>query len=91
MHGRRSSHLLTEEIIPPSDDVLQGVASAGDKILAMYLKDASSRLRVFSEAGEFVQEIELPALGTLYGMDGEPDRNEFFSALFPLRCRRQFS
>jgi len=66
------------EIVPPADEILQSIQVAGDKVMASYLDDAASRLRVFGLDGRPEGEIELPGPGTIYGMDGRRESAEFY-------------
>jgi len=66
------------EAIPAGDEVLQGVRAIGGKLVASYLKDASSRLRVFSFEGRPDHEIGLPMIGSVFQITGEPDDDEMF-------------
>src|SRR5208283_5100755 len=43
-----------------------------------YLKDASSRVRVFSRAGKLEREIKLPGLGTVTDLQGRRQARELF-------------
>jgi len=65
-----------EELIPEGESVLEGSQVIGNKIVAQYMQNASSRLKIFSVHGGFLKEIELPALGTAYGLNGEWDGSE---------------
>lgn len=65
------------EVIPESDAVLSGVAITGDKLVAVYDRDASSRLFVFDINGNMENEIELPGIGTV-GFSSEFDFPELF-------------
>jgi prolyl oligopeptidase len=64
------------EIIPETDDVLEGVAAVGDVLVAEYMHRASSRLRLFDRLGKPLAEVPLPALGTLAGVGAEWDGHE---------------
>jgi prolyl oligopeptidase len=66
------------EVLPEADDVLEGVALVGDRILALRLRDASSRLLLHDLDGRFQCEITLPELGTVAGLTGEWDGDEAF-------------
>jgi prolyl oligopeptidase len=81
------------EIIPAGEDVLQSVGAVGGRLVAHYLRAASSRLRIFSLAGTLEDEIELPALGSIYAITGEWDRSEmyygFISFTVPPRVYRR--
>lgn len=65
------------EVIPESDAVLAGVNITGDKLVAVYDRDASSRLFVFDIDGNKENEIELPGIGTV-GVSSEYDFPELF-------------
>ncbi|MBA7540227.1 Prolyl endopeptidase [subsurface metagenome] len=60
------------------DMVLQNVTIGGDKLIASYLKDAHSRIEIFNINGEFLYELELPALGSLRGFSAKKDENTAF-------------
>lgn len=66
------------EIIPEGEDALQSATIVGRRILAEYLNDASSRLRLFDLEGHRLAEVPLPAIGTVYGIDGVWDGQEAF-------------
>jgi prolyl oligopeptidase len=63
-------------LIPEDQSILQGVSIAGDWIVAQYMQNACSRLKVFSLSGQYLKDIELPTLGTVYGLNGEWDGSE---------------
>jgi prolyl oligopeptidase len=67
-------------LIPESKDVLESASVVGDYVFGSYLKDASSRVRVFDRSGHPVNEVELPGLGTVEGPRGRrSDRETFYS------------
>jgi prolyl oligopeptidase len=68
-------------IIPESDDVLQGAMLADNVIVTKYMKDASSRLKVFSKQGEFLYDIPLPSLGTVEELNGDVHDSLIFYSL----------
>jgi prolyl oligopeptidase len=67
-----------KEIIPQSDAVLQGAAVFGGKLLVQYEQNASSQLKVFDLDGKKLNDLALPAIGTVYGSGGRWDRDEVF-------------
>jgi len=68
------------ELIPQSDDVLSGVNLVGDKIVAEYLQDARSAVRIFDLLGNFPDDLELPGIGSVGGFGGKVgDPETFFS------------
>jgi prolyl oligopeptidase len=76
-----------KELVPESKDLLEGAELAGGKLVVKYLVDAKNQLLVFDLDGRKESEIALPALGTVGGMTGDPDRPELFymftSFLYP--------
>lgn len=66
------------EVIPEGKDVLDGMALIGDTLVAEFMQQASSRLRLFEPTGKPGQDIKLPTLGTLAGLGGEWDGSELF-------------
>ena len=69
-----------EVIIPEAAETLEGVNRVGDKLFAIYLKDARSQVKVFELDGTLVREVELPGLGTVGGFNGDRDSTETFYA-----------
>jgi len=75
-----------KEIIPQRDAVLKTATVFGGQLFTQYEKDASSRLMLFDLNGKPIQEIPLPAIGTIgavagatsVGLGGRWDRNEAF-------------
>ncbi|MEA2725274.1 MAG: prolyl oligopeptidase [Gemmatimonadales bacterium] len=67
------------EIVPPrADAVLESVAVAGGRLALGYLERASSRLRLTDLDGGLIQDVALPALGSLFGFGAEWDGRELF-------------
>lgn len=67
-----------KDIIPEKENVLQSTSLVGEFILAQYLKDASSKAYFYKLDGSFVRELELPAIGTLAGFNGEKNKKTAF-------------
>lgn len=66
------------EVVPESEQALRSVSIVGRHIVAQYLEDARSRVRVFNLAGQPVREVELPGVGTASGFVGHMDDPETF-------------
>jgi prolyl oligopeptidase len=66
------------ELIPETEETLQAVTAIGRRFVALYLKDASSRARIFEQDGRLVRELELPGLGSVAGFTGSPQSPETF-------------
>jgi prolyl oligopeptidase len=67
-----------KEIIPQTDAVLAGVAVYGGKLFAQYEQNATSQLKIFDLDGKKLNDISLPALGTVFGSGGRWNRDEIF-------------
>jgi len=67
-----------KEIIPQSDDVLQGASVTGGKLLAQYEHNATSELKLFGLDGKKLADIPLPAIGSVFSASGRYDRDEIF-------------
>jgi len=66
------------EIIPARKSILQSFVVVNNHIVARYLTNAYSSLEVFTLDGAPVRSIELPSLGTVSGVHGEPDGADMF-------------
>jgi prolyl oligopeptidase len=66
------------ELIPQSDAVLQGTAVFGGKLFAQYEQNATSQLKIFDLDGKKLNDLPLPAVGTIFGTGGRWNRNEIF-------------
>ncbi len=68
-----------KDLIPEKTDmVLQGVTIGGDKLIVTYLKDAHSLVEIYNINGEFLYELELPALGSLRGFSAKKGETTAF-------------
>lgn len=65
-------------IIPEQKEVLQGVGTAGGKLFASYLKDASTRIVQYSVDGKLEKNITLPGIGTAGGFGGKKEDKTLF-------------
>jgi prolyl oligopeptidase len=66
------------EIIAEADDVLDGVNLVGGRIVAEYMQDAWSVVRIFDLSGNEVGNVDLPGIGTASGFSGKVDDPETF-------------
>ena len=67
------------EIVPPrAEAVLEGVRVVGEELALSYLERACSRLRLADLDGGLRREVELPTLGSLFGLGAEWDGHELF-------------
>ncbi len=74
------SHPVSVDCIPESEKLLEQVSVSCGRIFAIYLRDASSEVRVFDEEGRYLHTISLPAIGTVTGFRGNAeDATTFYS------------
>ena len=66
------------ELIPQDTSVLEQAQVVGDWLVTKYLHNACSQVRIFDLSGEFMEDVELPALGSVSGLNGEWDGSEIF-------------
>ncbi|MER3413651.1 MAG: S9 family peptidase [Armatimonadota bacterium] len=67
-------------VIPERDETLDSVTMVGGKLIAHYLKDARSFVRVFALDGMYESAIAMPGLGSASGFGGKLDDTETFFA-----------
>ncbi len=67
-----------QEILPQTKDKLEAVAVIGRHLVAEYMHDATSQLKIFGPSGGRRDEIKMPTLGTITGLSGEWDGDELF-------------
>ncbi|HKX29038.1 MAG TPA: prolyl oligopeptidase family serine peptidase [Blastocatellia bacterium] len=77
---RRPERANWRELTPQADETLDRVSLVGRHLIASYLKDARSQIKLFDLQGEFVRELELPGLGTVTGLEGKREDAETFYA-----------
>ncbi|WP_419802166.1 prolyl oligopeptidase family serine peptidase [Mucilaginibacter sp.] len=75
-----------QDLIPETENVLD-VATGGGKIFAEYLKDATSMILQYDNAGKLEHQILLPAVGTAGGFGTKKEEREtyytFTSYVYP--------
>jgi len=67
-----------KEIIPETDNALEGVGIVGNMFVCNYLKDAKTQVRLHAMEGSFVREVEFPGIGTASGFGGRRKDTETF-------------
>jgi len=66
------------EVIPESDDVLSTASLVGGKIIASFMHDASTVVKLFEPDGTPAGVVDLPGIGTAAGFSGKFDDPETF-------------
>jgi prolyl oligopeptidase len=65
-------------ILPERTEPLRFANTAGGKLFAVYLKDVTTRVYVYSLDGKLENEVSLPGLGSAGGFGGERDDKFIF-------------
>ncbi len=68
------------EIIPETEDTLQGISLLNHQFVVFYLKDAHTQIKILNLDGSFVREVELPGIGSAGGFGGKRHDTETFYA-----------
>ena len=66
------------EVIPESADVLDQVGLVGGRLVAGYMRDARSVVKIFDLEGKETGSVPLPGIGTAEGFGGSADSPETF-------------
>lgn len=80
------------EVVPQAGDVVHFVSAIDRRLVVAYLHDVSHVVKVHDLDGRFLQDLELPTLGSLAKISGRFDHPEMFfgftSFTFPTRIYR---
>jgi prolyl oligopeptidase len=69
-----------QTILPEENGVLKSATLAGGKLIAEYMKDASSHIYMYNLNGKKIEEIKLPCIGTVNEFSGKKnDKIAFYS------------
>ena len=78
MDLKNTIHGKLQTVIPERGDLLQAVRPCGGKLFAQYLKNVSTQIEQYSQAGKMERKVELPGLGSAGGFGGEPEDKTCF-------------
>ncbi|HEX5736080.1 MAG TPA: prolyl oligopeptidase family serine peptidase [Blastocatellia bacterium] len=67
-----------KDVIPQAAETLQGVSVVNNSMIASYLKDAHTKVKIYGLDGKFVRDVDLPGIGTAVGFGGEREDKETF-------------
>ncbi len=59
------------EVVPEAENAIDNVTLAGGKIWVAYVENAASKVKVFQPDGKLAFEPNLPALGTVFDVQGK--------------------
>jgi prolyl oligopeptidase len=75
-----SASRITREIVAEDAATLESVSLVGDRLIASYLVDARSEVRLFTREGKPAGMVKLPGIGSAGGFEGEAGEPETFFA-----------
>jgi prolyl oligopeptidase len=75
---RRAQRAHWKEILPQSEQILESATVLRGQIAALYLENATSRVRLFSVDGKPQRELALPGLGSVASLGNERHGDELF-------------
>jgi prolyl oligopeptidase len=77
---RKPAAAQWQVIVPETADALQGVSLVNHQLVAQYLVDARSAVKVYDLRGNLVREVNLPGLGSVAGFGGrQRDADTFYA------------
>ncbi len=75
---RRPARADWKEIVPQAEETLRGVSFVGNLLVATYLEDAKTQVKMYKPDGAFVREVEFPGIGSAFGFGGKRTDTETF-------------
>jgi len=75
-----------QEIIPQAPETLEGLSLINNQLVANYLQDAHTVIKIFDRSGKLVREVDLPGLGSAGGFGGKRDDRETFYTFTSFTC-----
>jgi prolyl oligopeptidase len=79
-------------VVPEGSSVIESSLMAGGQVVAQYLVDAKSEVKIFAADGAPKGDLQLPGIGSVVGLSGRNDTPELFygftSFLYPATIYR---
>ncbi|HOE05170.1 MAG TPA: prolyl oligopeptidase family serine peptidase [Bacteroidales bacterium] len=67
-----------KDLIAEAEGVLQSVAVFGNRIIATYMEDAHSVIKIYDRSGKYLADLDQKFIGTVSGFSGESTETETF-------------
>lgn len=67
-----------KDLVPETENAMQGVSTAGKKMFVNYLKDAKTLIQQVDYKGKVEREVELPGIGSASGFGGKINDQEVY-------------
>lgn len=78
-----------KEIVPESDATLEQMEILGGHLALVYLRNAASELLIHTLDGRRVRKVELPGLGTVSALTGQPEDDAAYYAFASFTVKPQ--
>jgi prolyl oligopeptidase len=75
---RKPERANWREVIPQAKESLEQVGFVGNMLVAHYLKDARTQVKMYTTDGSLVREVEFPGIGSAFGFGGKRSQTETF-------------
>ncbi len=66
------------DVLPEKPQPLANASTSGGKLFALYTQDVATNAYVYSMEGKLENQMELPGIGTVWGLDGRHDDKSAF-------------
>ncbi len=66
------------EILAEAENSIDDVSLLGDRFYISYLVDVQTQVKVFDLKGKFLNDVEFPGVGSIYGFGGKRDLTDTF-------------
>ncbi len=66
------------DCIAEQENTLRSVEKIGDRFFASYMVNASSQIKIFDKQGKFLQDMPLPGVGSIGGLNGNKAGDKIF-------------
>jgi prolyl oligopeptidase len=67
-----------KEILPQQENAIAYVAMVSNHLVVATMQDAHHVLKIYDLEGKFVRDLELPGIGSVFGLSGKQDQAEMF-------------
>ena len=72
---------VCRDIIPQTENLLESVGTVGEYLFAFYLIDAQNKVFQYDRKGNFIRQVELPAIGSVGGFDSRREDKDTYYAV----------
>jgi prolyl oligopeptidase len=81
VYDQKTNQINPVELIREEKHVLEQVETAGDKLIAKYMVDVHSVIKIFDLEGRYLRDLELPEYANVSSIQGKTGENEVFYSL----------